>query len=171
MFSQTTEYAMRAMAWLALSPDQLVPTQILAKSTKIPPHYLAKVLQMLAQADLIKGRRGVRGGYKLTRPAANITLLDVVRSVAEVNRITSCPLGLANHGPNLCPLHRRIDHAAKVVIDTYGGVTLQDLISEPASSRPLCDEETTARLTISAKVTQPNHDGVSVSTTTGTRAS
>lgn len=140
MFSVTTEYAMRAMAWLALSPDTLVPTALLAAKTKVPPHYLAKVLQYLAGADLIQGRRGVRGGYKLKRPATEITLLDVVRSVADVSRIKTCPLGLENHGTNLCPLHKRIDRAAQVIIDTYGGVTLQDLVNEPSASKPLCDE-------------------------------
>lgn len=152
MFSITTEYAMRAMAWLALSPETLVPTSILAEKTKVPPHYLAKVLQQLASAELIKGRRGVRGGYKLTRPAGEITLLDVVRSVAEVNRITSCPLGLENHGHELCPLHKRIDGAAQGIIDSYGGVTLLDLISEPTTSKPLCDAATTAKLTVSATI-------------------
>lgn len=150
MFSQTTEYALRAMAWLALSPDSLVPTAMLAEKTKVPSHYLAKVLQQLASADLIKGRRGVRGGYRLTRPADQITLLDVVRAVAEIKRITTCPLGLENHGPNLCPLHRRIDAAAKAVIDAYSTVTLKDLIADPTSNKPLCDREATARLTISA---------------------
>lgn len=149
MFSQTTEYALRAMSWLALSPDRLVPTGQLAERTKVPSHYLAKVLQQLAAANLIAGRRGVHGGYRLTRPAATITLLDVVRSVATVERITSCPLGLENHGMNLCPLHRRIDDAAKVLIDTYGSVTLQDLVENP-DRKPLCDKETTTRLTVSA---------------------
>lgn len=149
MFSQTTEYALRAMSWLALSPDRLVPTGQLAERTKVPPHYLAKVLQQLAAAELIVGRRGVHGGYKLTRAASAITLLDVVRSVATIERITACPLGLENHGSNLCALHRRIDDAAKVLIETYGGVSLQDLVSQP-DRKPLCDKETTARLTVSA---------------------
>ena len=149
MFSQTTEYALRAMSWLALSPDKLVPTGQLADRTKVPPHYLAKVLQQLAAAELIVGRRGVHGGYKLTRAAKAISLLDVVRSVATVERITTCPLGLDNHGSTLCPLHRRIDDAAKVLIDTYGSVTLQDLVDQP-DRKPLCDKETTARLTVSA---------------------
>ncbi len=69
MFSQTTEYALRVMAWLALSPDLLVPTLTLADKTKVPAHYLAKVLQQLASAELVTGRRGVRGGYKLARAA------------------------------------------------------------------------------------------------------
>ncbi len=148
MFSQTTEYALRAMAWLALSPDVLVPTGTLAEKTKVPPHYLAKVLQQLSSAKLVTGRRGVRGGYKLARPADSITLLEVVRSVAEVNRINTCPLGLDNHGPNLCPLHKRVDLAAKAVIDLYGGITLNQLIEDPNVSKPLCDVEMTAKLTI-----------------------
>ena len=131
MFSQTTEYALRAMSWLALSPEVLVPTAMLAEKTKVPPHYLAKVLQQLSSAKLITGRRGVRGGYKLARPASNISLLEVVRAVADVERITSCPLGLDNHGPNLCPFHRRIDLAAKTIIDLYGSTTLAQLVSDP----------------------------------------
>lgn len=149
MFSQTTEYALRVMAWLALSPDTLVPTVTLAEKTKVPTHYLAKVLQQLAAAQLVTGRRGVRGGYKLARPAAEINLLTVVRAVDVVERIHTCPLGLANHGPNLCPLHRTVDLAAKAIIDILDDRTLADLLTEHGSSKPLCDEEATAKLTIS----------------------
>ncbi len=150
MFSHTTEYAMRAMAWLALSPDRLVPTMTLADKTKVPPHYLAKVLQQLAAAGLITGKRGVRGGYRLSHPAERITLLDVVRSVAEVNRITTCPLGIESHGPNLCPLHRKADAAAKAVIDIYGSSTLRDLVNEQGAPTPLCDTDKKVGLTVSA---------------------
>jgi Rrf2 family nitric oxide-sensitive transcriptional repressor len=150
MFSQTTEYALRAMACLALRPDQLVPTPILAGQTKVPSNYLAKVLQQLASAELINGRRGVGGGYQLSRPASQINLLDVINAVGSLHRIKSCPLGLPNHGANLCPLHRRLDEAASKVIDVVQGVTLQDLVSDPRSSKPLCDAETTAKLTVSA---------------------
>lgn len=148
MFSQTTEYALRAMSWLALSPDALVSTHVLAEKTQVPPHYLAKVLQQLSAANLIVGRRGVRGGYKISRAATEITLLDVVRSVAEIQRITTCPLGLASHGSTLCSLHRTTDAAAKAVIDIYGTVTLHDLLADPRHPTPLC--EAPATLTVSA---------------------
>lgn len=139
---------MRAMSWLALSPETLVPTTQLAENTKVPPHYLAKVLQQLAAAKLISGRRGVRGGYKLDRPAEKITLLEVVRAVAEVRRITTCPLGLSNHGTTLCPLHKRMDQAAQSIIELYGSVTLRDLINDPGQPKPLCDQQITTRLTV-----------------------
>jgi len=153
MFSQTTEYALRAMSWLALSPDSLVSTHVLAEKTKVPPHYLAKVLQQLSAAKLIAGRRGVRGGYKLARAAEQITLLDVVRSVAEVQRITSCPLGIPTHGSQLCSLHRATDAAAKAVIEIYGGMTLHDLLADTRANTPLCESRPTVALTVTASGT------------------
>ena len=152
MFSHTTEYALRAMSWLALSPGALVSTQALAEKTKVPTHYLAKVLQQLSAANLIVGRRGVRGGYKLSRAAKQITLLDVVRSVAEIQRITTCPLGIGSHGSQLCSLHRTTDAAAKAVIDIYGSVTLHDLAADTRLPTPLCETLAETTLTISAPV-------------------
>ena len=148
MYSQTAEYALRAMACLAIRPTSLVPTSHLAGQTKVPANYLAKVLQQLASSKLISGRRGVGGGYKLARAAKEITLLEVINAVSPVERITSCPLGLSNHGSNLCPLHRKADQAAASVIEIFGSVTLADLLLDPRSNKPLCDADTTAKLTI-----------------------
>jgi len=150
MFSQTTEYALRAMACLALTPEELVSTVALAKQTKVPSNYLAKVLQQLSAANLIGGRRGVGGGYKLLRPASKIKLMDVLTAMGAVKRIETCPLGLPNHGPNLCPLHRAVDDAAAAAIAVFERSTLADLLSDPRANKPLCDAETTARLTVSA---------------------
>lgn len=144
MLNQTAEYALRAMSCLAYEPDRLMPTNELAEFTKVPQNYLAKVLQSLAQADLIVGRRGVGGGYRLAKPAEQISLLDVINAISPVERITACPLGLENHAGRLCPLHRRLDLAAKQIIDTFGGITLKDVISERDAARPLCDTSRTA---------------------------
>lgn len=146
MLNQTAEYALRAMSCLAYEPERLMPTNELAEITKVPPNYLAKVLQSLAQADLIFGRRGVGGGYRLAKPSEQITLLDVINAISPVERITACPLGLENHAGRLCPLHRRLDMAAKQTIDTFGGITLKDVISERDAARPLCDSGRTAQV-------------------------
>ena len=116
---------MRAMACLALTPERLVPTPELAAQTQVPVNYLAKVLQQLAGAGLISGRRGVGGGYKLARPASQIEMIEIIESIGRIGRINACPLGLENHGPNLCPMHRALDSAAKAVFDVLRGVTLQ----------------------------------------------
>ena len=151
MFSQTAEYALRAMSWLALTPGELVPTPSLAERTQVPPNYLSKVLQQLAASGLIVGRRGVGGGYRLARDASEISLIQVVNAVDKVERITSCPLGLKEHGHNLCPLHRISDNAAKAVIEILGGTTLQDLVDDPEANKPLCDSQTVAQLSVSAR--------------------
>ncbi len=149
MLSQTTEYALRAMACLAYSPDELTPTPRLAELTLVPPNYLAKVLQSLAQAGLITGRRGVGGGYRLARPAEEISLLDVVNAIDPVERIRTCPLGLPNHGSNLCALHTCVDEAARQFIENFKSVRLSHLIVESNGSVPLCDTEMARALALS----------------------
>ena len=140
MFSQTTEYALRAMSCLAYAPDSPVSTIDLATQTKVPPNYLAKVLQILAGEGLITGRRGVGGGYRLSRPPAEITMLEVINAVNPIERIRQCPLGIKSHGTKLCSLHRRLDGGAASIIDLYGGITFEDIVrGESEPRRPLCD--------------------------------
>jgi len=147
VFSQTTEYALRAMACLALAPDELVPTSVLADKTKVPANYLAKVLQQLAGGGLLRGRRGVGGGYTLARPSESITLLEIINTVGDLHRVRSCPLGA--HGPALCPLHRAIDQAAETVMNLFEGVTLRALIEDPRyANQPLCEAAATASLAV-----------------------
>lgn len=128
MFSTTTEYAMRAMSWLALTPDTLVPTPLLAARARVPQHYLAKVLRQLADAHLVTGRRGVRGGYKLSRAASSISLLDVVRAVVRDERIERNHPDNRTRNPKGCPLQQTMDRAACLVIEVYGSATLASII-------------------------------------------
>jgi len=139
MFSQTAEYALRAMACLALTPDQLVPTSYVAERTNVPSNYLAKVLQQLGDAGLVDSRRGVGGGYKLARPSHEITLVEVVRAVDRLERITACPMGIPSHTGVLCPLHTIQDRAAASVIEILDDVTLSDLLNDPDAPKPLCE--------------------------------
>lgn len=149
MFSATTEYALRVMASLAMSADSLIPTSTLAAITRVPTNYLAKVLQQLAGANLVIGRRGVGGGYKLARPATDIKLLEIIHTMGNLQRITTCPLGLVSHGPDLCPLHKTMDHAAEVLIRLFDGVSLQRLVDDPRyPNKPLCETTSMTPLTL-----------------------
>ncbi|MBI4717283.1 MAG: Rrf2 family transcriptional regulator [Planctomycetes bacterium] len=138
MISQTAEYALRAAVALAQAGSATVLTPQLARTTRVPQAYLAKVLQTLARAGLVRSQRGLRGGFALTRPAAEITLLEVVSAVDPVKRIERCPLGLDGHGTNLCPLHRRLDQATAEVERSLADVTIADILDEPGRSTPLC---------------------------------
>jgi Rrf2 family protein len=80
MFSNTQEYALRAMAQLARE-DGMASTADVAKAIKAPPAYLTKVMQDLRRAGLINSQRGVGGGVSLAKPAKKISLLDVIEAV------------------------------------------------------------------------------------------
>jgi Rrf2 family protein len=138
MISQTAEYALRAAAALASHPDEPLVTARIAELTKVPVGYLAKVLQALGRAGLVKSTRGLHGGFVLARPADELTVYDVVQAVDPVQRIRTCPLGLSAHGARLCPLHRRLDDAAKLVEDAFRASKISELLAEPTRSKPLC---------------------------------
>lgn len=137
MLSQTTEYALRSMVVLAMAPDQLVSTVTVAKRAQIPPNYLAKVLQQLANSGLVKGRRGVGGGYRLARNPSDIALIDIVRAVTEFKPIERCPMPHQST-QRLCPLHTAVDAATRHVIESFAAVSLQKLINDPNPGGPLC---------------------------------
>ncbi len=141
MFSQTAEYALRAAVYLASQEGTPRTTQEIAKATQVKIAYLSKVMQNLVRQGLVQSQRGLHGGFTLVRPADELTVLDIIQAVDPIQRIKSCPLGIKGH-INLCPLHRRLDQAMKLVEDALGQSTLAELLTEPNRARsipiPLC---------------------------------
>lgn len=137
--SQTAEYALRAVAWLAQKPGEPQTTQQLSEATKVSATYLPKVFQHLIRAGLISGQRGVGGGYTLTRDPEMVTLLDVVDCVDPIVRIERCPLHLQTHGMNLCPLHRVLRDAIDEVRKRLGTTTIADVVRDAGDLKPLCE--------------------------------
>lgn len=139
MLSQTAEYALRAVVALAAHPDTPFTTKRLAEETQVPSHYLSKVLQALARGELVRSQRGLHGGFVLARPAAEITLLDVINAVDPIHTIDSCPLDLKSHGTNLCPLHSRINATILMMRDVFRSSTIEEILQEDTGSKPLCE--------------------------------
>lgn len=138
MLSKTAEYALRAVVCLAGRSGQPLPADDLAEITKAPRRYLHRVLQDLVAAGLVRSRPGPGGGYELTKSIDEITILDVVNAVGPLERIRSCPLGLASH-TDLCPLHRELDQAYAATEEAFRGVTLRALIESTNPIIPLCE--------------------------------
>src|SRR4051794_1200338 len=76
--SARVDYAVRAAAELAAAPRWPVTARRIAHAQQIPRPFLDQILAQLREAGLVGSRRGSDGGYWLTRPAARITLADVV---------------------------------------------------------------------------------------------
>ena len=135
MLSQTAEYAMRAVVHLARQEGPCTVENI-AKATKIPISYLAKIMQQLSRAGMATSQRGLHGGFILSRPAADITLYEVVDAVDPFRRILACPMGIPEHGQGLCSLHRELDGMLAALEASLRASTLAGVLSD--STRPLC---------------------------------
>jgi Rrf2 family protein len=81
--SAKTDYALRAAVELAAAQDGGTPVkgERLATSQSIPLRFLENILLQLRHAGLVESRRGAEGGYRLARPAAEISLADVIRAI------------------------------------------------------------------------------------------
>jgi len=145
MFSQTVEYALRAVVHLAAEAPEPRTTDQIARATRVPKAYLSKVLQSLVRAGLVHSQRGIGGGMTLARDARVLTVLEVVNAVEPIQRIRSCPLGLESHGHRLCPLHRRMDDALADMERAFGSTTLSEVLTEPGQNIPLCEVPAPAR--------------------------
>ena len=139
MFSQTLEYALRAVVMLAAKTPEAQTTDQIAKATRVPRAYLSKVVQSLARGGIVQSTRGLGGGVTLSKSPDKLTILEVVNAVEPIERIRSCPLGLKSHGVRLCPLHRRIDDALAMVEAAFAKTTLAEVLAEPTHSPPLCE--------------------------------
>lgn len=110
MISQSVEYALRAMSYLASLRGDSATSEVIALTTRVPRGYLSKVMRELVRAELVQSFRGPGGGFVLARDPGTITVLEIVEAVDPIRRIERCPLGNPAHA-NLCPLHRCLDDA------------------------------------------------------------
>ncbi len=79
--SAKVDYALRAMAELGAAPPGPVKGERISTAQAIPPKFLENILIELRHAGLVASQRGAEGGYRLARPAAEITVADVIRAV------------------------------------------------------------------------------------------
>lgn len=131
MISQTAEYALRAVVFLAENASTGQTTEQMSKATQVPAPYLSKVLQLLGRATIVQSQRGFGGGFTLRKRADKLSVLEVVNAVDPIERIKECPLGLDAHATRLCSMHRRLDEASALVERAFAETSIADLISDP----------------------------------------
>ena len=129
MFSQTTEYAIRALIEIATRPQgKLILASELGDVLGIPNHYLSKILQQLVRKRLLNSVRGRQGGFSLARPAAEIRLREIVEPFEDMHRYEECILGQAVcSDAGACPLHDFWGEVRERYLSELDRRTLQDL--------------------------------------------
>ncbi len=129
LFSRTAEYAIRAMAFLALQkPGKLSGAREISEAERIPMPFLWKILQMLTRRKLVRSFKGIRGGYELARPAEGVNLSDVILATDGQDVRQSCVLGLPEcDNRNPCPLHDRWKEVRASMTQMLDETSLADL--------------------------------------------
>jgi Rrf2 family iron-sulfur cluster assembly transcriptional regulator len=136
------DYASRALLSLALHEETTGPTSVrdIADRTGLPQPYLEQILLSLKGAGLVRSKRGVGGGYVLSRPANDITLAEIVASVD--GPIVAGDFG-EPHKNGAC------DHEGKCVLlavwadvgnhmrSHLSSYTLEDMVIEARGGRPV----------------------------------
>jgi Rrf2 family protein len=135
MLSQTAEYALRAALQLAQQQaDEPLQAAELASRLRLPRNYLSKTLHGLARAGVLASARGKGGGFRLARPAARITLADVIAPFDQLDGPRRCLLGRAECSDRQpCVAHRRWQAARQDAVRFYRTTTLAALLREEAS--------------------------------------
>jgi len=108
MFSKSTEYALRAVVYLAenSSEESRFGIKTIANDLGFPEPYLAKVLQHLVRRKIIQSAKGPNGGFYVSKATMNISLLEIIDANEGLDFFKKCGLGLHEcNDAKPCPIH------------------------------------------------------------------
>lgn len=126
------DYGIQGMLHLASLPkgqDAFVAE--IAKRCDIPSSFLAKIFQSLSRAGLVRSQRGVKGGFILTRPADQITILDIIESVEgpiNLNRCLRDEKACSKH--NQCAAYNVFEEAQMKLMEVFEKYSLIELVNK-----------------------------------------
>jgi Rrf2 family protein len=134
MLSQTAEYALRGVLYLAEhGGDRPVPVDRIAQNLGIPRNYLSKILHTLGKRNVLTSSRGPHGGFALAVPAERLSLLEVVEPFDELEASGECLLGrerCSEESP--CAAHHRWKEVSENVSAFFRDTTVHELIRADA---------------------------------------
>jgi Rrf2 family protein len=139
IYSRSAEYAIRALVRLAALPaGEYAMVRNIAAETGIPPHFLAKILQDLARDGFLKSNKGPGGGFRLSLPAEDLSMLRIVEAVDGAGRYDRCIGGSPECNDRAaCGMHDSWKALRSRIIDYLGGTSVADLAKALGEKRKL----------------------------------
>jgi Rrf2 family protein len=125
----TTQYAIRLLSYIATHHDKkLYSAKELSEILNIPYKFLTKIMTTLVKEDLVFSIRGREGGYKLSRPASDITVLDILNIFNECAGDCACILGIGLcDNENKCALHDQWLEPKRLIHEMFINTTLDKI--------------------------------------------
>lgn len=128
LITRDTDYAVRAVSFLAASKKEVVSAAELQKNLKIPRPFLRKILQVLNKEGLLISYKGKGGGFSLANPTDKIFLADLIRIFQGSLRLNECILA-RKVCPNVrrCILKKELDGIERYVISKLKSINIASL--------------------------------------------
>lgn len=125
-----SDYALRALIYIASHPDEPIPASRIARAYDISPDHVAKATKMLTREGWLRARRGAGGGVELARPAADISIGAIVRLFEGEQGLVDClsPKPTTCRIAPVCRLKRALQRAERAFYEELDRCTLADLI-------------------------------------------
>lgn len=138
--TKLTDYATVVLTVLASTPDAVLSASELAERARLEPATVSKILKQLGQSGLVAAFRGANGGYRLARPAEEISLIDIVQALEGPLGMTECSVHAGSCGiEQSCGVRANWHRINEVVVDALRGITLAQMLAppppKPASSK------------------------------------
>lgn len=131
--SRLTDYATVVMTCIAAHPDDVLSTAQIADETRLELPTVSKLLKSLGHAGLVESFRGVNGGYRLARPAGEITLAQIVEALEGPIGMTECSLAEGQcERESQCGVRANWQHVNSVVDSALRAVSLSDMLKPPS---------------------------------------
>jgi len=129
LITRDTDYAIRALCYMAKQPDRFASVSQLIKYLKIPRAFLRKILQILTQEEILISYKGKGGGFKLAKKPDKIFLVDLMRAFRGDFVLNEC-IFKKKICPNrtTCRLRKRIEAIQNYVISELSSITIAQLI-------------------------------------------
>ena len=128
--SRLSDYSVILLSLMAKMPDRIHSTVELAQRSSLPQPVVGKILKLLTKGKIIASKRGINGGYLLSRATHTISIAEVIAAIDGPVNITSCIDGVENpcHAKSLCPLSGRWQILNNVIEAAVYSVSLADII-------------------------------------------
>ncbi len=115
--SEAVSIALHSVVFIATKKGEFVNVKMLQNQISSSANHIAKILQRLVHAGILKSIRGPAGGYILAKSAHEITLLDVYQATNGPVEIDSCPMGKNKCAFKSCIFNGELGKANQILVD------------------------------------------------------